>query len=208
MPWQHSDYVKIYRAIDMGYWPDPAYCLWIAHLGSRYIAFKERLWYKTIASQIAQDIIEDSQGMRVVTTYCDPSMDIQTGADIRSIKDQFEQHGVPMEKSINNRELYAHAIHTALGEISSDGYPRLQILSSGCPYLIKTLPVMRFDDKRPLAMADHAHDHPSVALAYFLISHSSEEQRSFSDRVLPKWMRPRKEDNKQWILGNDNVRTN
>lgn len=217
--WKQSDAVTIYRAFDMGYFPDPAVCLWIAHLGNRYIVFKEKLWFKTVASDIAKDIIAESEGMRVNMTYCDPSMDIQTGADVKTILDTFEENGVPMEKSVNNREHYAHAVHTALAEEitlkEADDHgpavtvPRLQILQGsgkplGCPYLIRTIPIMGFDEKRPLALADHKHDHAVVALAYFLISHSSNERRSYTSKPVPRWLRPKPSD--RWILGREGVK--
>jgi hypothetical protein len=203
--WHQSPNIQVYRAFDMGFFPDPAVCLWIAHLGNRYIVFKEKLWFRTVASDIAKDIIAESEGMRVSATYCDPSMDFQTGADVRTIKDIFEENGVPMDKSVNNREHYAHAVHTALSEEAEPGIPRLQILKSGCPYLIRTIPEMQFDEKRPLALADHKHDHAVVALAYFLISVSSYEHRPMKSAAsLPRWMRPKFGDRP--VLGSDNVR--
>jgi hypothetical protein len=146
--------------------------------------------------------------MRVAMTYCDPTMDIKTAADVRSIKDIFEDNGVPMEPSINNREHYAHAVHTALqeevqGGVNEDGtpvlLPKLQILdkngpSMGCPYLIKTIPQMRFDPKHPLRMADSKNDHAVIALAYFLISSGALERRSIETMYrIPKWMRPKEQ---------------
>ena len=189
---QHSS-VQVSRSFDMGFWPDPAYCLWIANLGNRHIAFKEKLWYKTVASEIAKDIIAESEGLRVGMTYCDPAMAVHTGAAIKTIKDTFEDNGVPMDCSVNNRIYYAQAIHAALAEEVSPGVPRLQILSSGCPYLIRTLPLMKFDLRpgRELAMADHKHDHACVTLSYYLISHASDERKSFAQHNLPRWMRPR-----------------
>ncbi len=207
--WRQSPNIKVYRAFDMGFHPDPAVCLWIAHLGNRYIAFKEKLWQRTVASDIAKDILKESEGMRVSATYCDPSMDFQTGADVRTIKDIFEENGVPMEKSVNNREHYAHAVHTALSEEVEPGVPRLQILDGssvpyGCPYLIRTIPQMGYDEKRPMALANHAHDHAVVALAYFLISHSSYEQRPMRAGNTPRWMRPKS--TSRYILGTEGVR--
>jgi (2Fe-2S) ferredoxin len=206
MGWKHSESVQIYRSIDAGYFPDPTYCLWIAHAGDRFIAFKERLWYKKVASEVAKDIIEDSQGMRVVATYCDPTMDIKTTADVRSIKDIYEDLGVPLETSINNREHYAHAIHSALSEEVEPGVPRLQIYDKGCPYLIKTIPQQRYDPKHPLRMADHKDDHACVTLAYFLISSGAMEHKTKSTASLPKWMQPKKSDDKYRYLGWENVR--
>lgn len=199
----------------MGFNPDPAYCVWIAHIGDRYVAFKEKLWYKTVASDIAKDIVAESAGMKVAMTYCDPVMDIKTAADVRTIRDIFEENGVPMEPSVNNREHYAHAVHTALSEEIADGVPRLQILEKGvgpgmqgmgCPYLIKTIPQQRYDPKHPLRMADSKTDHGTIALAYFLISSGAMERKSTTKHGyrLPKWMQPKQGDT--FRLGQDNVR--
>lgn len=195
MAWRQHPSVQVYRGFDLGYFPDPAYCVWIAHMGDRFIAFKEKLWYKTVAPDIAKDMITESEGMKVSMTYCDPVMDIKTAADVRSIRDIFEDNGVPMEPSINNREHYAHAVHTVLSEEVAPGIPKLQIYGRGCPYLVKTIPQQRFDPKHPLRMADSKTDHGVIALAYFLISSGATERRATSNLYrLPKWMRPK--DNK------------
>lgn len=197
MPFAQHHSVQIYRGFDLGFSPDPAYCVWIAHIGNRYIAFKEKLWNKTVASDIAKDMVAESDGMRISMTYCDPVMDIKTAADVRTIKDIFEENGVPMEASINNREHYAHAVHAALQEEAEPGVPKLQILDKqppnfGCPYLIKTIPQQRYDPKHPLRMADNKNDHGVIALAYFLISSGATERRNTSALYkLPKWMRPK-----------------
>ena len=222
---------RIFRVYDHGYSPDPAYCAWIAHLGNRYIAFHEKLWFKTIVSDIAADIrnIDKELGIeRVVGTFCDPTIDIKTGQDVRTIKDIFEEHGVPMDCSVNNREQFASHIHTALteeveievgkayneetGKIEPviEKVPRLQILNgskyseNGCPYLIKSVPLQRYNQRKPGSLADHKHDHAVVALAYFLISHASNERKSIITRDIKPWMKPRAK--KNWVLGKSNVR--
>jgi hypothetical protein len=213
MSWIQHPSVQVYRGFDLGFSPDPAYCIWIAHIGDRYIAFKEKLWLKTIASDIAKDIVAESEGMRIAMTYCDPVMDIKTAADVRTIKDIFEENGVPMEPSINNREHYAHAVHSALAEEVAPGVPRLQILDRipgimnlGCPYLIKTIPQQRFDPKHPLKMADSKTDHGVIALAYFLISSGAMERKigNKGSYKLPKWMQPKIKENRR--LGYESVR--
>lgn len=200
--------VQIYRSFDMGFDPDPAYCLWIAHLGNRFIAFKEKLWLRTIAPDIADDIRAESEGMRVVTTFCDPTLDINTGADVVTIKDRFENRGVPMECSVNSRELFAHAIHTALGQEVEPGVPKLQIYQPGCPYLCKTLPKQRFDDKHPLRLARHKHDHAAVALAYFLISSGAMDRMpdigNNGSRSNKLWLQPKAQS--RFVLGSQGVR--
>lgn len=209
--WYQHPSVQIYRSFDMGFFPDPAYCLWIAHLGNRYIAFKERSWIKTIVPDIARDIKAESEGMKIINTYCDPSIDINTGQDVNTIKDDFEMRGVPMENSVNNREHYAQSIHTALGLEVAPNVPLLQILNGsgkplGCPYLIRTLPMMRYDEKHPLAMADHRDDHPTVALAYFLISSGALQRREMSETFsrTPRWMRQKFDTIRR--LGSESVR--
>lgn len=204
---------QIYRAYDHGYFPDPAICLWIAHLGNRYIVFHEKLWYKTVVSEIADSIKEEDSKLgikRVVTTYCDPTIDIHTGADVRTIKDIFESKGVPMDCSINNRAMFASSVHTALAEQGDENSPRVQFYDggkyAGCPYLIKTLPQQRYDPKKPLALANHKDDHATVALAYFLISSSSWEHKDPTQVQSQRpWMIERPRD--RWVLGRDNVRT-
>jgi hypothetical protein len=208
---------QIYRAFDMGYFPDPAYCAWIAHLGNRYIVFHEKLWYKTIISDIAADILEEDEKLglnNVVITYCDPTIDIKTGADVRTMKDIMQDSGVPMETSINNREHFAAAIQMGLGEeVTLDGenyVPRLQIYLDksgrrGCPYLVKTLPRQRFDPKHPLRLADHPDDHAAVTVAYFMISSGAIEHRQlFTPSKQKKWMVPKGDD--RWVLGQESVR--
>jgi hypothetical protein len=202
---------RIYRVYDHGYKPDPAYCAWIAHLGNRYIVFHEKVWHETIVSDIAEDIKREDEMLgvnRVVATYCDPVIDVKTGQDVRTIKDIFEDHRVPMDNSINNREQFASAVHTALAEEVEPGIPRLQVYNNGrlgCPYLVKAIPLQRFNPKRPLAMADQKHDHPVVSIAYFLISHAADPRRTFEAQSVKKWLRPRKTETNS--LGHQNVRS-
>ena len=142
-----------------------------------------------------------------VTSNCDPTIDIKTVADVRTIKDMFEENGIAMECSINNREHFASMIHSALAEEAEPGVPRLQVYVNGregAPYLAKTLPQMRYDPKHPLRLADHHHDHATVALAYFLISSGSMEHKEmFTPEKVKKWLKPKID---RWILGNESVR--
>ena len=204
-------HATIYRAVDAGWFPDPTICLWIAHLGNRFIVIKECLWYKTIAVDIAEDIkmIDQQLGIgRVAMTYCDPSMNINTTADIRTLKDIYEEHGIPMECSVNNREMFASHVHAALGQQSGETTPRIQFYVNGrdgCPYLVKTLPQQRFDPKKPLRMADHKEDHGVVTLAYFLISSGSMDRQSIQSVNKPRpWMVDKSA--KPFTLGQESVK--
>lgn len=185
------DWVRIYRAYDHGFWPDPAVCLWFAVYGKRILCFKEMTWYRTLAADIARIVVGESKGMRVVTSYCDPSIDIESGSDILTILQKMENAGMPMDKSVNNREYFADAIHSGLDELVAPGIPRLQFLSHGCPNTIKYLPRMKFDEKNPAAMADHRFDHWPIALAYFLMSQIPVTKESEGSTTPRRWQLPK-----------------
>jgi hypothetical protein len=187
VPW-----IQIYRAFDMGFFPDPAVCVWFAVVGRRIIAVHEETWFQTIAKDLAAKILETTKELIGDTpcgmTYADPQIDFRTGADV-TVKDILEMHGVPIECSINDRVLYADTIHGLLGEEVEPGVPRFQIYEPGCPMLAKYLPKMRWDEKNPRKMADHKFDHWPICLAYFgissgVLSHTTQE----TSTTRPVWM--------------------
>jgi hypothetical protein len=91
------------------------------------------------------------------------------------------------EPSTNSRELYASAINRLLQAEIKPNVPKVVFLKPnvhtdvgralirrgivGCPYLLKHLPKMQFDEKDTRKMADHKHDHPVVAFAYLAMSY-------------------------------------
>jgi hypothetical protein len=186
LPW-----VEVYRAYDHGFKPDPACCLWFAVYGRRILCFKEMTWHRTLAKTIGEQIAAESKGMPVVTTYCDPSIDIEQG-DVETIKQKVESGGkFPMDCSVNNREYFADAIHNMLGELVDKCTPRLQFLGIHTPMVVKYLPRMRFNENNPAAMADHKHDHWVVALAYFLMSQIPVTKPTESTKPR-RWQLPKK----------------
>lgn len=188
VPW-----IQVYRAFDMGFFPDPAVCVWLVVLGKRIIAIHEETWFRTIAKDLAGLMQETTRELvgdtPVGMTYVDPQIDVRTGSDTVTVMDTLEMHGVPCEASINDRVLYADAIHGLLGEEIEPGVPRFQIYEPGCPMLAKYLPKMRWDEKNPRKMADHKFDHWVVALAYFAISSGviSVSAKEATD-TRPAWM--------------------
>lgn len=188
VPW-----LQIYRAFDMGYFPDPAVCVWLAVVGKRIIAFHEETWFRTVAKDLAAKMIETTgelTGAQVGMTYVDPQIDVRTGSDTVTVMDTLEMNGVPCEASINDRVLYADAIHGLLGEEAEPGVPRFQVYEPGCPMLAKYLPKMRWDEKNPRKMADHKFDHWIVCLAYFAISSGvlSDARQQDTGTPRPQWM--------------------
>lgn len=184
-PW-----ISVYRAVDWGYFPDPAVCLWIAVLpNTRAIIFKERTWRRTLAVDVAKEIKRDSEGLHIIDTFCDPSMFIKTGVAPFSIAELFEQNGVPVTACQNDRELFGYAIHQYLNTVI-DLEPQAQIVEYACPQLVKTLPNLQMDknDPRKIAPGD---DHWAVAFAYFCMGHAMPSR----DPVIPttpRWMLPKR----------------
>ncbi len=184
IPW-----INIYRAIDWGYSPDPAVCLWIASLpNGRAIVFKERTWKRTLATDVAQQIKLESEGMHIVETFCDPTMFIKTGNAPYSIGELFEQNGVPCTPSQNDRELYGYSVHHYLNTII-DEYPQVQIVEPACKELVKTFPLLQMDKNDPRKIGN-GNDHWVIALAYFCMGLVPPSRDPVVSSI-PRWMLPK-----------------
>jgi len=181
-PW-----INVYRAVDWGFHPDPAVCLWIAVLpNKRAIVFKERTWRQTTAQEVAKDIVRESEGMRIVDTFADPYMWIDGKRQGVSYADYYEINGVPLTQSKNDRKAIGLAIHEWLNTVI-DEQPKLQIYREGCPSLIRTLPQMRADKADPVRIAD-GDDHWTIALGYFCMSDVVASREPSTLGSLPRWM--------------------
>jgi hypothetical protein len=185
IPW-----INIYRSFDWGYYPDPAVCLWTMVLPNGWeIVFKEKTWSKTLAADVAKDIVKESAGMKIIETFADPSCFAKRGETDYSVGDLIQQNGVPLRQSTNDRALYGYAINDHLRTIVH-GQPKLRILdtmgSLGCPELIRTIPEMQVDPSDPNKMLA-GKDHHVVALAYLCIGSpvASQDPRK---AVTPRWM--------------------
>jgi hypothetical protein len=167
-------------------------CVWLVVLGRRIIAVYETTYFSTIVEDIAAKLLETTRELvgetTVAMTTVDPAIAVQDGRV--TVMDKLEMGGVPCEASVNNREMYADAIHSLLGEEVEPGVPRFQVYQPGCPMLAKYLPKMRWDDKNPRKMADHKFDHWIVAVAYFAISSGASWRRPRTRPVStrPVWM--------------------
>jgi hypothetical protein len=199
VPW-----IQVFRGYDHGFFPDPAACVWLAIVGRRIIAFHEETWFRTIPKDIAAKMIATTTELigetPVASTLVDPTIDFDDGRV--TVMDLLELNGVPCEGSKNDRQLYADAIHSLLGEEVEPGVPRFQVYEPGCPMLAKYLPKMRWDEKNPRRMADHKFDHWIVALAYWAISSGVLSlSAAAEDTREPVWMAWMREDAGQRVRG-------
>jgi len=206
LPAHRHAWMQIYRALDWGFSPDPAVCLWIASMpNSRAFVFKEKSWRSTTAREVAQDIVRESEGMRVAETFCDPTMFAGSEAtDTLSVGDIIEANGVPLTKSINDRAAIGFAIHEYLNTTLADGLPMLQIYEDGCPMLVRTIPEMRVDKSKPERIAN-GNDHWVITLGYFCLGRTG-ISREFVVEQKPFWMQHKAEGRRWPVLGNESVR--
>jgi hypothetical protein len=195
-------WISVYRAIDWGFNPDPAVCLWIMVLPNGHeIAFKERHWKKTLAKDVARDIVKESAGMHIPETFCDASMFSKDGNVDYSIAETFENNGISLTPVRNDRKLAGYAICEHLNSVivangeMKDGtvrkHPKLQILfpdwGRGCKELIRTVPLMVRDALDPEKIAA-GEDHWVIALAYFCMGRAAPSHDPIRSEV-PYWMR-------------------
>lgn len=201
-PLLEQEWVSIYRCHDSGFYPDPAVCIWLAVMpNGRAIAFKEDHWQSTVAVDVAKAIKAGSKGMRVVDDFADPTMFTTSNHTGLADSDYYEQQGIALTASRNDRAAIGKAIHEWLGTII-DGEPKLQILREGCPQLIRTIPDMQMDRTDPRKVAA-GNDHWVVALGYFCQGMTA-PSREHETTAMPLWMKPKRGAERQ-VLGHSNV---
>lgn len=180
------------------------FCSWIPALrfgkhADRYLLiskYKTRDKVVSVESRGIQDVgcltteSGDFIAYGYVSSNCDPSIDIDTGADVLTIKQKMEDAGMPLDCSVNNREIFADSIHSMLEELVAPNTPKMQFLARGCPQTIKYLPRMKFNEKNPAAMADHKYDHWVVTLAYFAMTQIPVTEPTVTTK-LRKWQLPK-----------------
>lgn len=189
-------WIRIYRALDWGYSPDPAVCLWIAVLpNGRAFVFKEKHWNATLAADVARSILQESEGMNISETFCDPTLFTAGKGNDFTIGQIIEMNGVPLTQSINDRMVAGYAIHEYLNTLLPDMLPKVQFLEAtgrigvGCPFLIRTIQEMRTDKKDPSKIAD-GNDHWVIAFAYFCMGKAPDSVDPQRPTQYP-WMRRR-----------------
>ena len=88
-----------------------------------------------------------------------------------SIAEVFARGGVPLIKADNARIAGWQRIREYLAD-ADDAQPRLLIFRN-CEHLIRTLPMLTFDERFVEDVCDHCEDHAPEALRYGLMSRPS-----------------------------------
>lgn len=161
-----------WRVFDYGL--DRLACLWVAMDSARNVYVYKELGESNLpiseAAKAMLDMTEEDE--EIYATFAPPDMwsrSQETGRDKAQI---FYENGLRLYKSSNDREAGWLAIKELL-RTDANGESRLKIFSN-CRELIKCLPALQIDQKRPTDCATEPHGitHFPDALRYFAASWS------------------------------------
>ena len=173
------------RALGVDYGLDAPYCaLWGAKLPDNgVVVYREDVGAGyTPREQAARILGAEAKGertrQRVIPVYLDPATWARNPSDTAkrrpgdrrppkgSIAGIYAAAGLPVKRAHNDRIAGAALVADKL-RVREDGRPRLYVYST-CRYLIKTLPALIRDDKRPEDVDTDGDDHGYDALRYLL----------------------------------------
>lgn len=170
-PFPVPDWWRRFVAMDWGYNDPCAVLFFAASPEGRVYVYRELYERKTLAKEIAARIRAVSEGETIAYRVASPDAWQQRGAgDIEgeSIAESFQKHGVPLLRADNARVIGWQRVRDYLAE-GEDGAPRLQIFSN-CTNLIRTLPMLTFDERDTEDVSGNCEDHAPEALRYGLMT--------------------------------------
>lgn len=142
------------------------------------------IWNELYASKVTQTdqarrilAVERADGHAPRTRAADPSMWSKTG-EANSNADIYRDEGCRLERANNNRPSgWARVRHYMSDAPACDHHrslgwetcPRLHVFRHACPNLIRTLPALPRDRRKPEDLDTHSEDHAADALRYLLM---------------------------------------
>ena len=157
--------------MDWGY-RDPCCVLWAAvSPEGQLIIYRELYVTEMLSSRVAQKVRELSLGEKIAYTASSPDAWQQRGlpgAEGDCIADVFAKNGVPLLPADNRRIHGWQRLREALA-LQMDGAPGLVIFST-CTELIRTLPLLTYDEHDHEDVSDACEDHAPEALRYAVMS--------------------------------------
>ena len=160
--------------MDWGY-NDPCAVLWFAVApDGQVIVYREAYERMVLSSEMARRIRSLTGDEKIAYTVASPDAwqkrGMEQGGDIggMSISEVFAGGGVPLLKADNSRIPGWQRVREYL-KLRDDGKPGLAIFSC-CKNLIRTLPLLTFDEHFAEDVAGNCEDHAPEALRYGLMS--------------------------------------
>jgi len=173
-PFEIPPWWRRFRAMDWGY-HDPCAVLWFAcDPEGGVVVYRELYCRYTLAGDMADRVRELSRGEKIAYTVASPDAWQRRGLGRvgeaisgQSIEETFARRGVPLIKADNTRVAGWQRVREYLS--CRDGVPGLRIFPQ-CENLIRTLPLLQYDDKDVEDVSDYCEDHAPEALRYGLMS--------------------------------------
>lgn len=160
------------RYIALDYGLDMLAVVWIAVDAEGYAyVYREYCAPDTIISQAASDILRLTGGEHIDYIYAPPDLWSRSQESGKSKADLFADYGLVLDKSDNSRESGWLSLAEWLTPVG-DKPPRLRIFN-GCRELIRCLPLLQRDARRPSDCSTEPHEitHITDALRYFTVMH-------------------------------------
>lgn len=173
-----------YRVFDYGL--DMLACLWIAVDSTRNVYVYKELHESNLPISVAAAKINDFtlEDENIYLTLSPPDLWGRSQESGKSRADLFYEAGLSLTKSRNDREAGWLSIKELLKQ-DANGEPRLHIFST-CKNLIKNLPALMRDEKKPSDAATEPHEitHICDALRYFSIYWVYPAHEKAADRIV------------------------
>ncbi|MBQ2697884.1 MAG: phage terminase large subunit, partial [Clostridia bacterium] len=166
-PFEIPPHWRIYVTMDYGL--DMLACLWVAvDERGRAVVFRELYESDLIISEAAERILAATKEA-VDLWLAPPDLWNRRQESGRSVADLFAERGISLTKTSNDRVAGWMAVKEWLHE-GAEGEPRLRMFE-GCHNLIRTLPMLRYDEQRPSDAATTPHEltHAPDALRGFCV---------------------------------------
>lgn len=167
-----------FRAMDWGY-RNPSCILWFAVSPDKTVYVYKEIYVVEKTDEELASIIKDhskdpnnpEKMEEIAYTIADPSLwSISQFERGESLALRFAQFGVPLVKADNNRISGASTVHSFLALDEKDKKPSVFIFDN-CLNLIRTLPSLVYDPRKPEDVDTEGEDHAYDALRYGLMSH-------------------------------------
>lgn len=172
-----------YRAFDYGL--DRLACYWVAvNSERRFFVYKELCESNLPISVAAKKILEyTDDDEEIYATLAPPDMWSRSQETGKSKAQLFYEAGLTLTKSSNNREAGWLAIKEAM-QTDANGESKLNIFNN-CTELIKCLPMLQRDPRRPTDTMTEPHEitHAPDALRYFTVYYTNPAQTPEGRRV-------------------------
>lgn len=159
-----------WRAIDWGF-SAPYCCLWFTRDpdNRRIYVYREAYQTNLTTPQQARMILDMTpETERIAFTFADPSMWARKtdSATITSTADEYARAGIVLTRADNDRLGGKRKVDQLLGNLA-DGKPGIQIREN-CENLIRTFPVLTYDEHKVEDVNTDEEDHAYDALRYGL----------------------------------------